>query len=393
MSLRIWSWKLARGTGAAALAAIAAAGVAPRAGWAQPSPLDTGLWSFPGSASAPGSAISAARALADRWLGEQPFDNPAAPLRGVSGSGVLERLSRQDLRSDNRHFSEQAAFFDFGGAWVAVPVRSVGLVAYAYQPLLRLEDNAFTRGEVGSPVQPASIRSNGTSRELRAGLAASKARGKARAGVAVEWTHRADAYEVSEQSGSPDQGLRHLDFSGDALGGQAGIAWGEDRLERHAFTFGIGARLVPRLSLDGTQRFSLLSGDSVGNVSAQRGSGFEAGASAGYRVQETFRILVGVGGKSGRDWDGLGVKSGAGLQWSVAGEFHDRRDPWTLRFGVGQEHERDVAEYRAGLIGLGLGWKLEHSAFDVGLLHRNMSTADHPTSFDDRLLVSATADF
>src|SRR5207249_8507554 len=83
----------------------------PAAALAQPSPLDSGLWAFPASASAPATATSAARALADRWLGEQPFDNPAAkPRRGVAASGVLERLSRQDLRSDNRHFQEQAAF-------------------------------------------------------------------------------------------------------------------------------------------------------------------------------------------------------------------------------------------------------------------------------------------
>ena len=65
-------------------------------------------------------------------------------------SGVLQRMSRQDLRADNRQFDEQGAFIDFGGGWLSVPVGGLGLVAYAYQPVLRLEDNAYSRG-VGTP--------------------------------------------------------------------------------------------------------------------------------------------------------------------------------------------------------------------------------------------------
>src|SRR6266487_1287904 len=122
----------------ALLLALLASGFLPSRAGSQPSPLDSGLWAFPGAATAPASGISAARALSDRWLGEQPFDNPAAaPARGVVAAGVLERLSRQDLRSDNRHFEEQAAFIDLGGAWIAMPIGAFWLTPYVYQPLLR----------------------------------------------------------------------------------------------------------------------------------------------------------------------------------------------------------------------------------------------------------------
>ena len=361
---------------------------------APPSPLNDVLWAFPGAGAAPGSAMSAAFALSDRWLGAQPFDNPAAlPRRGVVASGVLQRLSRQDLRAQNRQFDEQGAFIDFGGGWLSVPVGGLGLVAYAYQPVLRLESNAFARGEVGGPVQPAIIASNGTSRELRAGLAVSRSWGAVRGGIAGEFTRRDDVYEISEQSGSPDQGLRHVDFSGSGFGGQAGLRYREDRAERGSYTLGIGARFVPTLTVQGEQRFTLLSLDSLATVSAERESGIEAGASASYRVTAAFRVLAGVGGRDARDWVGFDVRSGAAYQWSVGGEFHDDRDPWTLRFGVGKEHEDDVPEKNAGILGLGIGWSFDNSRLDIGLLHRNINRDGAPTSYDDRLVATVTASF
>ncbi len=360
----------------------------------QPSPLDIGLWQFPGASSAPATARSASFALANRWLGDQPFDNPAAGLHsGVSASGLIEHVSRQDLRSVNRQFSEQSAFIDFGGAWVAVPVGSVKLVAYAYQPVLRLEDNTFTRGELGGPTQPAVVLSNGSARELRAGLAVSKAFGPLRVGAAGEWNRRSDVYEYEERSGSPDQGLRHVDFAGDGVGGQAGITWGEDAADRRGFTLGLSARYAPAITVDGVQSFHLLSGDSTGTVASDHDSGVEAGASIGYRLNETFRVMLGAGGRSQRAWPDFGVTGSRALQWGVGGEFHDARDPWTLRFGVGQEHEPDNAEFRSGLVGLGVGWKLDHSSIDVGLLHRSINRGVSPTSYDDRVIASVAADF
>ena len=361
---------------------------------APPSPINAELWSFPGGGAAAGSAMSAAFALSDRWLGAQPFDNPAAlPVRGVVASGVLQRMSRQDLRSDNRQFDEQGAFIDFGGGWLSLPVGGLGVVAYANQPLLRLEDNAFTRGALGGPVQPAVVASNGSSRELRAGLAVSTSWGAVRAGIAGEFTRRDDVYEITEQSGSPDQGLRHVDFAGNGFGGQAGLRYGEDRAEGGVFTAGVGARFIPALTVDGEQIFTLASGDSLAKVSAERESGIEAGASASYRLTSAFRLLAGAGGRGAREWTGFDVRSGAAYQWSVGGEFHDDRDPWTLRFGLGQEHEDDVAEKKAGIFGLGIGWSFDNSRLDIGLLHRTLHREGAPNSYDDRVVATVTASF
>ncbi len=376
------------------LALLLAAATSPAALAAPPSPLNPELWSFPGSGHAPGSAMSAGLALSDRWLGSQPFDNPAAlPVRGLVASGVLQRMSRQDLRADNRQYDEQGAFIDFGGGWLALPAGGFGLVAYASQPVLRLEDNAFTRGELGGPVQPAVVVSHSSSRELRAGLAISQSWGELRVGAAGEFTRRNDVYEVKEESGSPDAGLRHVDFSGTGFGGQAGLRFGEDRAEQGVFCFGAGARFVPAITVEGEQSFALLSGDSLAAVSAERESGIEAGASASYRITQGFRLLAGAGGRGAREWTGFDVRSGAGYQWSVGGEFHDDRDPWTVRFGIGQEHEDDVPEPDAGIFGLGIGWSFDRSRIDFGVLHRTLKREGSPNSFDDRVVATVTAAF
>src|SRR5438093_521081 len=149
-------------------------GLAAGGSLAEPAPLNPVLFAFPGAGIAPSSARSAGLALADRWLGDQPFDNPAAsPGRQALVSPVLQRVSRQDLRAANRHFDEQTGFFDAGGAWASVPVGRLSLGLYAFQPVRRLEDNAFERGERGAPVEPAVIQTRATSREVRTGLAAS----------------------------------------------------------------------------------------------------------------------------------------------------------------------------------------------------------------------------
>src|SRR5262249_57510837 len=94
----------------------------------------------------------------DGWLGEAAFDNPAAlQKKGGEISGQFQHVSRQDLHARNREFDEQSNFIDFAGGWVAYPVGAVGLSAYAYQPVLRLESNAFQRGTAGGPTDPPPI--------------------------------------------------------------------------------------------------------------------------------------------------------------------------------------------------------------------------------------------
>src|SRR5262249_51749959 len=85
--------------------------------------VDGTRFAFPGAPVGPASAPSAAVALADRWLGERPFDNPAfAAKREIELSPLLLHVSRQDLRADNRNFADQGASIDAAGGWLGMPV-------------------------------------------------------------------------------------------------------------------------------------------------------------------------------------------------------------------------------------------------------------------------------
>ena len=376
------------------LACALCAGSSP-AGAQVPSPITSELFPFPGSVRTAGSTASAAVALADRWLGDEPFDNPAvAPWRGAVLSPVLQRMSRQDLRAANRHFDEQGAFLDVAGGWMGNPIGNLGFALYGYQPVLRREENAFERGELGAPVQPAVIQSNSSARELRLGAGASAALGALRLGLAGEWTHRDDHYEATEQSGSPEEGTRRVEFSGDGFGFQVGARFDSpERNGQSAFAIGAQGRYVPELSLDGDQDFDILTGPEHHAISARREAGWEGGLSARYAVTPAFRVIAGAGGHTALAWHGFGVTSGEGFLWSGALEYHDARDPWTVRFGLGREAEDGVPELRAGVLGLGFGWRFEQSTLDVGVLRRSIDRGSSPTLFDDRVVASFGFEF
>jgi len=193
------------------------------AGAQLPPPLLGAAWlyPFPGALPGPTCAVSAGLGLSDRWLGEEPFDNPAAaPARGIMVAPVFQRVKRQDLPA-GYDYDEIEGYLDLAGGWLSLPVRGVGVTLYAFEPVLRLEDQAFTRDkpELG-PV--GTFTSTSGARELRAGLALSHAWRGARFGAAVEWTRRDDSYDFNEVQGGPQPGLRHVDFSGDGVGFQAG---------------------------------------------------------------------------------------------------------------------------------------------------------------------------
>ena len=361
---------------------------------AEPAPLNPVLFAFPGAGTAPSSARSAALALADRWLGDQPFDNPAAsPGRWAMVSPVLQRVSRQDLRAANRHFDEQTGFFDAGGAWASMPLGRLSLGLYAFQPVRRLEDNAFERGERAGPVEPAVFQTRATSREIRTGLAASLGLGWVRVGAAGEWLHRQERYVSVENSGSPDAGNRSVEFSGDGAAFQAGarLDWRAGRAR--ALAIGVGARYLPSLAVDGDQRASLISGDTLIHVSARRQGGWEGGVSARYAVSPAFLVMAGVGVRTPQQWRGLDVTSGDGASWSLGGEYHDARDPWTVRFGLGGERQSGVPESSASVVGLGVAWRLEGTSLDLGVMRRSFARTGSPTSFEYHLVGSVGFSF
>jgi hypothetical protein len=365
--------------------------------WAQaPRPLDDPeLFSFPGTATHPASAPLAGAALATRWLGEEPFDNPAgARGRMLCVTPALVRLSRQDLRVDNRNFDEQPAFFDAGGLWLGLPLGGAGLALYAQQPALRLEDNAFARGEIGGPIEPAVVQSRTTAREWRVGLGASIPVSDLRLGAAVEWTGRDDEYRYFEQSGSPDAGERLATFNGSGLGFQAGARWHPGSATDGPLVVGLGGRFLPELELDGEQRIASPALTATTPIAVRRESGIEGGVSVDYRLGDAFHVLGGGGRATPRDWafgdsaTAYTATSEALTTWSLGGEYSDPEEAWRIRFGYGQERQDGAPEPRATLIGLSFGVTGSGLAAEIGVLRRSIDREARPRSFDDRVLVT-----
>ena len=369
--------------GALAVAAALLAAAAPAARADTPTPLDLARFhAFPGALPGPASAASAGLGLADRWAGDEPFDNPAAaPARGVMLAPVLQRVKRQDLAADFRNYDETAGFPDAAGGWLSLPVRGFHATLYAFQPVLRREEQSFTAkpGEV-----PGTFASAGESRELRAGLALSRGWRGGRFGLGVEWTHREDAHEFTASSGEL-MGTRHTDFAGDAVGLQAGVVLPAGKRVR----VGAALRYVPALEVSGAQ---LLDG-AVADLSATRDAGLEGGVSARVGLTAAVRAVASVGGRTARAWDGLGLTEGRALGWGLGLEYAEPDQPLTLRCGAGREQQDGVPEPRAGVFAAGLGWWLDPLQLDVAVLRRSLSRAGQPASYDDRVVAGLTVAF
>jgi hypothetical protein len=388
-----------RGSAAARLAIVILAGLAvanpPRAAASPPSPLSPAQFAFPGWLETPITARSAGLALADRWLANEPFANPAiVPGLRLTASPALLRVSRQDLRAHNRGFDETAGHFDVAGASLTLPSgERLGIALYAFQPVLRFEDNAYSRG-LGTPDPanpPALIQSHASARELRAGLALSGGTSRARIGVGIEWVRREDSYRTTEESGDPaNAGTKQLEFSGDGIGFQLGA-----RLERGDATprglrAGIAVRVVPALRVEGRHDQILLTGSTHDTVRATRAAGWEAGATVSWMARPTYRLLAAVGGRSAQRWEGIDLRAGPAWEWKLAWEYRDPEGPWAFRLGLGQEGQSEVPEPRALAVGLGLGRWWEGLAVDVGVAHRTVSRDGEPNSFDDRVVFTVS---
>jgi hypothetical protein len=374
--------------------AVGAIALAARSSAAQPlSPIDPALFAFPGGTVNPPSAISAGSAGADLWLGDEPFGNPAAPGgRRVMLSPTLLRVSRQDLRADNRNFDDTPLFFDLAGAAVALP--GLPIWVYVHQPTLRFEDYVFNRGTGRDPnVTPAVIHGQSDTREGRAGLSASLGRGRLRGGAALEWTRRQDRYFTREESGAPDQGDREVSFEADGIGYTLGLRYDSADSGAGRVTVGAGLRHLPTLEFDADQVLTLLSGDSVASIASERESGWEGGVSARYSFTSAFAALAAFGMRTEQEWTGLGVTSGALTMWRAAIQFHDARDPWSFRFGIGGDDQDDSPEPSVGLFGLGFGWDLEGVQLDVGLQRSSIKRGDEPRSYEDRVIGTVVVGF
>jgi len=376
----------------AALLALFLAAPGPAAG-APPSPLDSGLFAFPGAFDHPFSAFSASVALADAWLGDDPCGNPAVTGAGaIRVSPALVRVSRQDLRADNRNYDETPAFVDGASASIVGNSETIAGFAYVCQPVVRLEDNAYSRGtgSVNPGPPPAVIQSATTMREIRAGIGIAPSFGPVRFGAAIEYTWRDDEYELLEESGSPESGLRHVEFSGEGIGASFGASW------RPAGRVAVAgsARLLAALDLEGEQRLELFSGDSVAAITGKRHGTWEGGVSARIAAAEGLAVLVGLGARAEEVWVGLDSRAGPCYQGAVGLDYRLPESDWSVRFGLGHEQQTDVPEPRAMRVALGVGWDLDGMILDFGVVRRSFHHgADSPISYDDRILLTARFDF
>jgi hypothetical protein len=347
-------------------------------------------------------------ALADRWLGDEPFLNPAMlAARGVSLSPLLQRVARQDLRGTNRQFDESAQF-DASGAWAAFAVSRVTVAVYAWQPVLRVEDVAFIRAEPGSP--PGIVAANSTQREARAGLALSVQVGAStRLGVAGEWSRRDDAFHVEEESGDPGAGVRDVSLEGSGVGVAVGARSSVPGPWGRALTLGAAFRTVPSLALEGGQTLDIATGDSALALALERAATWEAGVSAAYGLTHAVRVAAHLGARGAQRFDDVhaypdpvtgaspwapGLTAGRAAQWSLGLEYAEPEVPLRFRAGAGQEWQSGVPEPRAGVYALGAGWRLDEStAVDVAAIRRTFTRPGRTTGFDDRVVATVTVLF
>lgn len=370
--------------------------LASTAGAQTPSLIGSPLYAFPGGFLNPVTAVSAARAAADVWLGESPYANPAAPNGSFAEiSAQMSHVSRQDLRAANHDYDETWGFYSGGGLAGGIRVSDrLGVWGYAARPESRIEENAFAAGTSGDPnIQPAIIESKGEATESRAGAGVTAGLGTFRIGVAIENTWRSDHYQMTETSGSPTAGSRDLAFEGSAVGAQAGVYWASHSDPTGRFEIGAAVRWLPELEVTGSEIDRLTAGPSTTDANATRASGWEGGGTFAYGIGNAFRVMAGAGGRTAQDWDGFGVTSGAWFHWAVAGDYHHPEEAWGLHFGFGGDQQNDVPEDRATTFGLGGDWSFGKTVLTLSAMRRGLERESGPTSWDTRMMAGLRASF
>ena len=372
---------------------LAALALVPVAHAGPPAPLSNAKFGFPlpGDFAAAANAASAGLALSDRWLGESAYENPAATVKqGIEISPLFQRVSRQDLAAHNRDVVQTQGYPDLAGLSLSLPAKRLGLVLYAWQPVLRLEQQAYSAGPL---VSPAAVQQQALQREMRGGAALSRSAGAVRVGVAGEWVHRDDSYETHEQSGAPSSGDRVLKFKGDAWAGSAGVAWSKDPDRPWGSWLGAAVHYGSELKVTGSTDYHLAIGDSAATFEATREAEWSGGVSARVTVAPATRVVAGVSVRSGANWQGFDFGTTGGAGWGLGLDWKDPELPWGARFGVGQEAAPGAVEQTVGLLSAGFTWVSGDLTIDVGLLHRNLARDGSPNSADDRAVASVKLGF
>lgn len=375
------------------VSSLALAVVLPTALSAQtPPPLGTGLFGIPGFQAAPAGGATAGLSFSDRWLGAGPIENPAAgPGSAASVTPLMFRVNRQDLRADHHYYDEKAAFLSAESIWIRWGGSDrIRLAAYASQPLLRQEENAFERGDRDGPTPPSIVGTRSAAHEQRAGIAVSTGGRRLRIGAAGEWTRRDDEYHLEVAASTTDAGVSDLAFSGGAPGFALGARYDFGDRPGSSITVGGAVRYLPSIGLDGTVQVVSVILDTSYAVAAERASGWEGGVSTRVPLGPAFALHLSVGGRTEQVWEGFAFQSGAVIGGALGGEYHDAAEPWTFRFGFGRERQPGAPEPHASLFGIGFGWNLGSSRLDIGAMRRSLERSNHPRSYDDRLLGSLT---
>ena len=363
-----------------------------------PALIGNPLFAFPGGYLNPAVAVSAGRAMADPWLGESPYWNPAAPVEFLGELSLQgSHIERQDIRANNREVDETFAFFSGGGAAIGAPLTKwLGVWLYASRPEARFEENAFRAGTSTDPsVVPAVVQSRTESRESRGGVGVSTKFGAFRLGAAVEATKRNDEYQLIEDSAGPTAGERTLSFEGDAIGWQAGVHWASSQAEaKGRFEAGVAVRRLTELEVTGSEIDELVSGSTTTPADATREAGWEGGASLAYGVSNAFRVMGGVGGRTAQEWVGFGVTTGQTVHWALAADLRDPESTFGFHFGIGGDQQDDVAEPRSSVFGLGVDWALDKKVIlTLSGVRRGLQRDDAPTSWDTRVMGGVRAAF
>lgn len=361
-----------------------------------PSPLNNPVYGFavPGVPVAAANAASAGVALADRWLGDTPYENPAcafAPGFTLEASPVFQRVNRQDVVSINRSTKQTVGYPDAAGGMLGYGAGRIGVALYAWQPVLRLEQMSY---EFGPLLAPGQMDQHAQQRELRVGAAVSyPVNDQLRVGVAGEFVRRDDLYETHEQSGSPSSGDRMLTLNGNGLGASVGMRYTKDAGQPWASELGAALHWQKSLDLSGTYTENLLAGDSTGTVTASLESALSGGVSARVNVAPSTWVVAGVSSRSSEAWSGFGVWTDAALGVGVGLVWKDAELPYGFRFGVGRESSPGALETKSGLASVGFTYVSKGLVLDLGVLHRNLARDGFPRSADDRILGSVRVAF
>ena len=309
----------------------------------------------------------------------------------------LLRMSRQDLRADNRNFDEQGAFFDLGRG-VGLRFRpAVAIVA------LRVPAGAAARGErlsragtIGGPTPPAVMQSQ----RLAAGAARRTARpARGHSGLARRRRResgRAAPTSTSDRevSGSPDAGSAGSSSPGTGSASRSACGRRGRQRQRRALTHWDRARVTcPRSRSRGSADRPRRRRQSGPPSPAERAVGLGGAAYRRVLVTPAFaRASPASEAASPQRWYGFGVRGGPGRTWSVGRGVPRRARSVDAARSASVRTQEDVCRNRARASSAsGSAGDFDTRRLEVGVTAPQLERAGQPNSYDDRVVALGPA--